>query len=343
MVAAAVTGVADEEGLEPIDLAAEAGDPLAMLSILSGPHVTVSGEDHVTVAGLASLDIADADEWGAMISAACECEVIALEAVSGGVRAYTFDGGEPDETIDVPLDRGGRTRAPALAAFAVDDAGRRELEAGVGGSDVGALLAGLLRCLGAEPPSPSASALLAFHDPLGDEDAAPEPALVVEALTAASLEGKVDGEVNSLHGNVFGVTVTGVDAVSGIVLTFEGDALSVFRPTAVDVCVRTGNTRERRELRVTPEGRPDGALVVTLPDAFVEPVEDAAPVIDPSDMFGSMQRLMSAGDEALLNTVSVNLEGVGLAAGEGALTLRASAVGDAVASGEASIPVRVGH
>ena len=61
-------------------------------------------DEHVFVSGLESLDIAEADEWGATIPAACETEVIAVDVADDGVRAWVFDDGELDEEIEVLLD-----------------------------------------------------------------------------------------------------------------------------------------------------------------------------------------------------------------------------------------------
>src|SRR5687768_9303629 len=111
-VAAAVRAYAEEEGLVPIDLEDRARDPLAMLSVITGPRVIISAhEGQVAAFGLDTLDIADAEEWGAAISEACASEVVVFEPAPDGVRVYVFDDGELDETIEVPLHRSGRTRA----------------------------------------------------------------------------------------------------------------------------------------------------------------------------------------------------------------------------------------
>jgi hypothetical protein len=340
-VAAAINAFADEEGLEPIDLASQAENPLSMLSVLSGPRVFVSqSDDQVFVAGLESLDIAEPDEWGTAVSTACETEVIAIAPVEGGVRTWVFDGGELDEQVDVPLDPSGRTAAPLLADFAPNEESRRELETGVAASRVEELLDGLLRCLGVTAKGEDA-VILAFQDPLADaESDEDEPALVVEALTAASLDGAVGGPVVSPHGNVFGVQLAGVAEHEGVRLVIEGDALELASIDRIDVWLRVRGGHELTHRVVRPEGA-SGAIVVELPDAFLERVRRGPPEVDPSDLFATMQRLMSAGDEQVLNTLTVRPSGTGVRAGEGALVLRASPLTGELAAGEAAIPVRV--
>jgi len=111
-VAAAIRAFGDEQGLVTVDLEAQAQNPLAMLSVLTGPRVFVTAtETQVAVFGLESLDIAEPEEWGSEISAACESEVVVLEPADDGVRVHVFDGGEHEETIEVPIDPSGRTRA----------------------------------------------------------------------------------------------------------------------------------------------------------------------------------------------------------------------------------------
>lgn len=341
-VAAAINAFADEEGLEPIDLAAQEQNPITMLSVLTGPRalVSTSGEQ-VLALGLESLDIADADEWGTAISAACETEVIAVEPAADGVRVYVFDGGELDEEIDVPLDASGRTRAPALGELTDSDEGRRELDRGIVASSVDQLLQGVLRCFGVAGPGEDAF-MLAFLDPLDEDDVEDEPRLDVEPLPGAALEGTAGDEVDAPYGNVFAVTVQGADAVTGVRLELSGEALALLDVRSVSVTLRVKGEHQLSTRDVAPSAAADGTLVVELDDAFLERVDLRPPALDPTDMFATMQRLMSAGETQQLNTLLVGVAGVARRAGQGALVLGASDRSGTLARGEAAIPVRIG-
>jgi hypothetical protein len=342
-VIAAITAAAVEANLEPVDLAEEAGDPIAMLAVLTGPRVFVSmNEEHVFVSGLESLDIAEADEWGTSISAACETEVVAIDVAEDGVRAWVFDGGELDETIEVPLDPKGRTVAPQLVELTTSEAGRRELERGIVGSRPEELAQSILRCLGAEQNV--GAQMLAFRDPLeegGGLDA--EPALVVDALTDAGLEGRVGSAVVSPNGNPFGVTLAGAEKVEGLRFEITGDGLELLTLDEIDVFVRLRGAHELVHRAIKPVPAPsNGTIVIEIADAFLERAEIGPPQLDATDLFASMQRIMSAGDQALLNTLTIRPSGTGRRAGKGTLVLKASPLaGGTVAAGEASIPVRV--
>ncbi len=340
-VATAINAFADEEGLEPIDLAAEEQSPLTMLSVLAGPRALVSTSgDQVVALGLESLDIADADEWGTAISAACETEVIAVDGAPDGVRVYVFDGGELDEEIEVALDPSGRTRAPELVELAESEQGRWELAQGIVAASAEQLVQGVLRCLGVEGPGEDAI-VLAFLDPLDEDEIEEEAALVVEALPGAELAGSVGSEIVSFYGSLFAVSLQGADSVTGLRLELSGDGLALLDVDTVSVTLRVRGSHQlqTRELEATTSS--EGAIVVDLEDAFLERVDLRPPALDPSDMFATMQRLMSAGESQQLNTMLVGVAGVARRAGEGELGLRAVATSAAVAPGEAGIPVRV--
>jgi hypothetical protein len=187
--------------------------------------------------------------------------------------------------------------------------------------------------------------MLAFRDPLDDEDAGgdEEPGLVVDVLPAAGLSGRVDQPVESAYGNVFAVSLRGADSLEGVRLELSGDALALFRVETVGVAlrVRDGHQLETREL--VPNEVEGGKLVCTLSNAFLERLDTRPPALDTSDMFATMQRLMSAGDAQQLNTMLVDVKGAGRRSGEGTLVLRASpsSAESAIAAGEASAPVRV--
>jgi hypothetical protein len=336
-VAAAVRAFADEEGLVTVDLEAQAQNPLAMLSVLTGPRVFVTAtETPVAAFGLESLDIAEADEWGTEISASCEAEVVVLEPAEDGVRVYVYDGGELDETLEVPLDPSGRTKAPALAELTDDEEGKRALAQGLPARDVGELVPALLGALGVSGPGDDAL-VLAFVDPLDEEEeeAGGVPRFLVDPLPAASLEGKVAGSVDSLNGSLFAVMLEGGGPVKGVRLEIEGDALDLFTVESVDVALRVEGAQQLEPRTITVDGskRP---IVVDLPDAFLERVDFRPPSIDPTDMFATMQRLMSAGDQRKLNTMIVDVRGTAKKKGEGMLTLAVAGT-----EAEASVPVHV--
>jgi hypothetical protein len=338
-VAAAVRAFADEEGLVAVDLEAQAQNPLAMLSVLSGPRVFVTAtETQVAAFGLESLDIAEADEWGTEISAACEAEVIVLEPAEDGVRVYVYDGGELDEQIDVEVDPSGKTKAPALAELTDDEDGKRALAAGIPARDTSELVPALLRAFGISGPGDDAL-VLAFVDPLDEEDEDDEPGgaprFVVDPLPAAEMSGREGGSVDSLNGSLFTVMLAGGGPVEGIRLEISGDALDILTVESVDVALRAkgGEQLEPRTIEIRDATDP---IVVDLPDAYLERVDFRPPSIDPSDMFATMQRLMSAGDQRKLNTMIVDVRGRAKKKGEGTLTL---AIGGTEA--EASVPVHV--
>ena len=341
-VAAAINAFADEEGLEPIDLAAQEQNPLTMLSVLTGPRALVSASgDQVVALGLESLDIADADEWGSALSAACEAEVIAVDADPDGVHVYVFDGGELDERIDVALDPSGRTRAPALAELTESEEGRAELGRGIAASSVEQLLQGVLRCFGVTGPGEDAL-MLAFLDPLDEDDVETEPSLAVEPLPGAMLEGMAGAPAESPYGDLFAVSLQGADSIGGVRLALSGDALALLDVDAVTVTFRVRGAHQLQTREMEVSASPDGVITVTLDDAFLERVDLRPPALDPTDMFATMQRLMSAGETQQLNTLLVSVSGVVRKSGEGMLELTASSLAGAVAAGEAAVPVRFG-
>lgn len=339
-VAAAVRAFADEEGLVVLDLEAQAQNPLAMLSVLTGPRVFVTATDtQVAAFGLESLDIAEADEWGTEISAACEAEVVVLAPVADGVRVYVYDGGELDEEIEIPVDPSGRTKAPALVELTDDEEGRRALENGLVARDVSELVPALLQAFGVAGPGDEAI-VLAFVDPLDEEEDDAEAddgetRFVVDPLPAAELSGRDGGSVDSLSGSLFAVMLHGGGPVEGIRLELSGDALALFTVESVDVAVRSKGSQqlEPRSLEVAGARDP---IVVEIPDAYMERVDFRPPAIDPTDMFATMQRLMSAGDARKLNTLIVDVRGTAKKKGDGTLTLRVSGT-----EAEASVPVHV--
>jgi hypothetical protein len=352
-VAGAIRAFAEDEGLVPIDLEDRVQDPLAMLAVLTGPRVLVSAtDDQVAAFGLETLDIADADEWGAAISRACSSEVVAFEPAADGVRVYVFDDGEVDETIEVALHRSGRTRAPTLVDLTDDEEGKRALTDGVVASTGPDLASGLLRAFGISGPGQDAM-MLGFVDPLdeddsdeGDDDVDAEPStgrLLVDAVPAAELNGREGGSVTSLNGSLFAVFLEGGTSVEGVRLELFGDGLALFEIETLDLVLRARGAEEREPRQLKLEGGPkDGPIVVTIDDAVFERIDEQLPMVDPTDMFSTMQRLMNAGNARQHNTMIVDVRGIARKVGEGSLELRVSALADdTILAGEASVPVHV--
>lgn len=329
-VAAAINAFADEEGLEPIDLEEGAQNPLAVLSVLTGPRAIVTqGEDAVAVFGLESLDVADAEDWGSAISAACETEVLALEVADDGVRVHVYDNGEPDEVIDVHLDPSGRTRAPMLADLSDVEEGQRALTEGIAAANAVELAVGILRSFGVEEPGEDAL-MLSFVDPLdGDDEADATPRLDVQPLAGAPSAGGFT--------QMFAVTLRGGEEIDGLRLEVSGSALDLGSVEPLEVAYRTRDAHERASREVALEG---GAAL--LADAHLERIDAAPPQLDLSDMFATMQRLVSAGDDQQRNTLLASVRLTRKRAGKGALTLKVFAPSGDVAEGEATVVVEMG-
>ena len=139
--------------------------------------------------------------------------------------------------------------------------------------------------------------------------------------------------------SVAGASVVGVD------LELAGEALDLFTVERVDVGVRTPGAQSLDHRVLTPTAVEGGTIAIAIADAVLEPAAASLPsLLDASDLFSTMQRLMSAGDAQLLNTIVVGITGKGRRAGTGALTLRAraAAASEDVTPGEASIEVHVG-
>jgi hypothetical protein len=339
-VAEAIDAYAREEGLEPVDLAEQADDPFAMLSVLGGPRVLVSASgDEVAAFGLESLDIAEPEEWGEQISRACSAEVLAFEITDGGVRVHVFDDGELEEAIDVALDPSGRTRAPQLADLSDSEDGKRELASGVIGGTPADLARELVRCFGVSGPAEGA-VMLAYVDPLDHEE---DPRLAVDAIGGIGVQGAVGGPAASPDGSLFSVTLRGAPGAVGVRLELSGDGLALVDVDHLDLVLRVqgGGRTERRIAPDASHRTGDGRIVLTLDDAVLEPAELSPAGLDMNDMFAALQRIVGAADAQLENTILVGVRGTGRRAGEGSLVLRAAALDDAIAAGEAAVAVHV--
>jgi hypothetical protein len=171
---------------------------------------------------------------------------------------------------------------------------------------------------------------LSFRDPLDER-------FQVEPLLGVTLSGRVGTEVMSPLGHAFGVTLTGADEVEGCRLEIGGEALALLDVEAIEVDFRT-RQRERIALRLVPE-RTERGLAVVVEGAYLERVDLAPPQLDLSDMFSSMQSIMSATENQQENTLLVAVIARGRAAGAAELVLTASS--ESVAEGEGAVPVEV--
>jgi hypothetical protein len=170
-VGSAITAIALQKGLEPVDPESQGQDILSLAASLLGPRVTlVPGEDFVLADGLASLGIGEADDWGKQLSAACGNEVVAIAPSPNGIRVAIFDDGELDEAIDVDVDPSGKTRSEALAELAPSEEAGAELRAGVPALNAVELAEHVLRLFGAgEEDHGGEPVILSFSGPDDDE------------------------------------------------------------------------------------------------------------------------------------------------------------------------------
>jgi hypothetical protein len=184
--------------------------------------------------------------------------------------------------------------------------------------------------------------MLAFLDPLDEDDVETEPSLAVEPLPGAMLEGRPGAPAESPYGDLFAVSLQGADSIGGVRLALSGDALALLDVDAVTVTFRVRGAHQLQTREMEVSASPDGVITVTLDDAFLERVDLRPPALDPTDMFATMQRLMSAGETQQLNTLLVSVSGLVRKSGQGMLELTASSLAGAVAAGEGAVPVRFG-
>ena len=318
-VAAAIEAFTDEAGLERVEVEVTPDNPFAMLGALTLPRVVVSAsDDQVCIAGLELLDIAEPEEWASSLSASCESEVVAIVPTDGGLHVYVYDGGEADEDFAVPLDPSGVTKAPRLVDLAESEAGEQALAAGIQARDVEGLIAGVLAALGVQPPGEDA-VILTFRDPLEGQ----QPGLNVSS--AGDLEGAVARPV-AAGGSGFEISLVGFAEIEGVRLALSGDGLELVGIGVIEIVMRKRGAAEVEVRKIVPDVD-EGSFVIDLPDAYLE--ETQAPGLDAGgDLFGALQKMMSAGESMRLNRLSVSFNAVGMAAGEGTITLTATPIGD---------------
>ncbi|AKV02868.1 hypothetical protein AKJ09_09531 [Labilithrix luteola] len=328
----------DDGGLEPFGI--DPGNPLALVDGLAGPNVVVSQVgDWVSIANAASLDIADADEWGAALSASCDATVVALDLDEEGVEAFVFDGGDESVTLKFPLGR--PSPAPELAALAAGASGKSAFERGILASTHEELLAAVASALGADAPA-SAGTMLGFADPLDEEGADEEMprALVIDAAVPSAVRMARVGKRLETMGPLFAVSVSSGAPVLGVNLEIGGDALDLLTIDAIDVEMRLEGILDRSSV-TPPVERVGDVFVAQLPLAYIEPPASAGLGLDASDMFGAMQQMMNAGADQIRNTISVSIEARGAKVGQGTLELRALSTDGTLVSEPAAIGVSV--
>ena len=330
-VAAAVAGIAEEEGFAQ----QEDDDTLGVLAMMGGAQVRISQtEGQVVIEGLDTLDIAEGDEWAESLSKACSAEVIAIEGAEVGLLVHVYDEeAEPSITI---MRKGTRWDTAAIAFLADEDAGETALQQGILANDLDDLAAKILGHIGATPSEDAVT--LFFQDPLEEET----EGLRVDVFPAVHLEGRVGGPVVA-SGPVYGVSLAGVPEVEGLRLVFQGDALPQVAIEAIEIGVRTRGAHELALRRVTPSHADDDSVIFLVPDAYLASTQPGIPQLDGGDLFSSLQALMSATGDSMLNTMSVRPIATGKAAGSALLTLVVGALGPATletAEGEALVQVR---
>lgn len=330
-VAGAVGAVAQEAGLEQ----REDDDALGVLAMMGSPQVRVSqAEGQVVIEGLDTLDLAEGDEWAASLAKACSAEVIAIEGAEVGLLVHVHDE-EAEPTITI-LRKGNRWDTSAIAFLADEEAGETALTQGILADDLDDLAAKILGHLGATPTDDAVS--LFFQDPLEEEG----EGLRVDAYPAVHLEGKVGGPVVA-SGPVYAVSLEGVPEVEGLRLVFGGDALPQVEIEAVEIGVRTRGANDLVLRRVTPSHADEESVIFLVPDAYLASTQQGLPPLDGSDLFSSMQALMSATGNSMLNTMTVRPIAKGKVAGSALLTLVVGVLDGSTlptAEGEALVQVR---
>ena len=260
--------------------------------------------------------------------------MIAIEGAEIGLLVHVHDE-EAEPTITI-MRKGNRWDTAAIAFLADEDAGETALAQGIVADDLDDLAAKILSHLGATPTDDAVS--LFFEDPLEEED----EGLRVDAFPAVHLEGKVGGPVVA-SGPMYAVTLAGVPEVEGIRLVFGGDALPQIEIEAVEIGVRTRGAHELVLRRVTPSHADDESVIFLLPDAYLASAPQGMPQLDGGDLFSSLQALMSATGDSMLNTMTVRPIAKGKAAGSALLTLVVGALSGSTlptAEGEALVQVR---
>lgn len=332
-VTEAVGAIADDAGLERID----PDDVLGMLAGMTGGGAQVrisQTEAGVVLEGLDTLDLAEGDEWAASLGKACSAEVIAIEGAEVGLLVHVFDEeAEPPITV---VRKGNRWDTAAIAYLADEEQGEEALARGITADDLDGLADRILHFLGATP-SEEEAVTLSFRDPLDDEEEE-EPGLSI-ALVANELRGRVSAPVQAV-GPLARVQLAGVPEVEGLRVVVRGDALALASIEALEAHVRTRGATDVALRTIAPSHADDEAVVFLLPDAYLASTSSAMPALDGADLFSSMQALMSATSESMLNTLVLAPLARGKAAGSASLELVVAAIGQPLEA-TIAIPVHV--
>lgn len=319
-VTEAVGAIADDAGLERID----PDDVLGMLAGMTGGGAQVrisQTEAGVVLEGLDTLDLAEGDEWAASLGKACSAEVIAIEGAEVGLLVHVFDEeAEPPITV---VRKGNRWDTAAVAYLADEEQGEEALARGIVANDLDELAERILHFLGATPSAEEA-VTLSFNDPLGDEEEEEEPGLSV-ALVANELRGRVNAPVQAV-GPLARVQLAGVPEIEGLRVVVRGDALALASIEALEAHVRIRGANDVVIRTLAPSHADDEAVVFLLPDAYLASSSSGMPALDGADLFSSMQALMSATSESMLNTLVLSPLARGKAAGSAELVLVVAAL-----------------
>lgn len=318
-VTEAVGAIADDAGLERID----PDDVLGMLAGMTGGGAQVrisQTEAGVVLEGLDTLDLAEGDEWAASLGKACSAEVIAIEGAEVGLLVHVYDEeAEPPITV---VRKGTRWDTAGIAHLADEEHGEEALARGITANDLDELAERILHFLGAAPSAEEA-VTLSFNDPLGDEEEE-EPGLAI-ALVANELRGRVNAPVVAV-GPLARVQLAGVPEVEGLRVVLRGEALALASIEAIEAHVRTRGASDIVIRTVAPSHADDEAVVFLLPDAYLASASPGLPALDGGDLFSSMQALMSATSESMLNTLVLSPLARGKAVGSASLELVVAAI-----------------
>ncbi|MBS2011687.1 MAG: hypothetical protein JST00_02140 [Deltaproteobacteria bacterium] len=173
-VSSAITAIALQHGLVPVDPETEPQDILSVAALLVGPRAVLTpGDDFVVAGSLDTLGVGDAIELGRALSAACSNEVLTIAPTGDGIRVALFDDGDLDEDIRVDLaPPGKKTTSAELAEIAPSEEAEEELREGLSVTNAIELAEHVLRLFGAPPDAYTGPPVtLSFRDPSDDDDA----------------------------------------------------------------------------------------------------------------------------------------------------------------------------
>lgn len=332
-VAKAVSALADDGGFEAVtddgtDLPPFGGTLMLRIS---------QAEGQVVIEGLEALDLGDGEEWARDLSTACSAEVIAIEGAEVGLLVHVYDE-EAEPPISV-VRKGNRWDTSALAPLSDTEEGEAALAKGLIAKDLDDLAAQVLAHLGATPTDDAVT--LRLFDPLqaDDDEEDAEPGLQIDLFQASEVRGKVKGPVTAV-GPLFAVRLEGVPEIEGVRIVFQGEALALAEIEAAEVHVRTRASNDLVIRTLTPSHKDDDAVIFLLPDAYLASATTEIPMLDVGDLFSSMQALVNATSDSMLNTLVVSPIAKGKQVGSGSLTMIVAALAEPLQA-SADVPVHV--